>query len=157
MNKKILKRVLILLAVLTVVFGLMSCKKKESGIKTSVSIDVSKIFDHKADLNQDKADFVPEDGKILGKVTVVIEEDSSAIDQLKKACDENDIDYEISGSQYGDFVNGLGQIYSGDCGDWSGWMFKLNGEWAEKGADQTILNEGDEVEWVFICDYEADV
>ena len=59
MNNRILRKILLLVTVLMVVFAMASCKKKEEGIKTTVSIDVSKIFDHEADLNKDKADFVP--------------------------------------------------------------------------------------------------
>ena len=157
MNKRILRKILLLVTVLMVVFAMASCKKKEEGIKTTVSIDVSKIFDHEADLNKDKADFVPEDGMILKKVTVVIGKDSNALDQLREACEDNDVQIEVSESQYGKFVDGLGQIYSGDCGEWSGWMFKVNGKWAELGADATVLNENDEVEWVFVCDYNTDM
>ena len=139
MNNRILRKILLLVTVLMVVFAMASCKKKEEGIKTTVSIDVSKIFDHEADLNKDKADFVPEDGMILKKVTVVIGKDSNALDQLREACEDNDVQIEVSESQYGKFVDGLGQIYSGDCGEWSGWMFKVNGK------------------WVFVCDYNTDM
>ncbi len=157
MNNRILRKVLLLITVLMVVLAMVSCKKGEDGVKTTISINVSKIFDHEADLNQDKKDFVPEDGMILKKVTVVVKKDATALDQLREACDDNDVDIEVSESQYGKFVDGLGQIYSGDCGEWSGWMFKVNGKWAELGADATVLNENDEVEWVFVCDYNTDM
>ena len=89
MNNRILRKILLLVTVLMVVFAMASCKKKEEGIKTTISIDVSKIFDHEADLNKDKADFVPEDGMILKKVTVVIGKDSNALDQLREALSDD--------------------------------------------------------------------
>ena len=59
-------------------------------------------------------------------------------------------------SAYGKYVKGIAQIYSGDCGDMSGWMYTVNGEFAEVGCDAYSVQEGDEICWVFICDYLTD-
>ena len=60
--KKSWKRVLLAaLVVCAVLSGLVSCKKQEAKgeYKATVSIDCSKIWAHEADLNADKADYVP--------------------------------------------------------------------------------------------------
>ena len=136
--KKSWKRVLLAaLVVCAVLSGLVSCKKQEAKgeHKATVSIDCSKIWAHEADLNADKADYVPKDGVVLGETEVFFDAEDSA---------------------YGKYVKGIAQLYAGDCGDMSGWMYKVNGEFAEVGCDAYTVQEGDEICWVFICDYTTD-
>ena len=51
------------------------------------------------------------------------------------------------------YFNGIANIYAGDCGQFSGWMFFINGNLAELGASDTIINSNDVVEFRYIVDY----
>lgn len=161
MKKKLVcKRVLLaVLAICMVLAGLASCKKKEDAGEYAgkVAIDCSKIWDHEADLSAEKKDYVPEDGLILAETEVRFDEGETAWDLLQRACEEQEIQLDAEDSAYGKYVKGIGQIYSGDCGDMSGWMFQVNGAYAEAGCDAYELQEGDVVTWIFICDYETDM
>ena len=60
----------------------------------------------------------------------------------------NDIDIEIGGS--GDYVTSLMGVSEKDMADTTGWIFKVNGESGSLGADEVILEEGDEISWEFV-------
>lgn len=157
--KKSWKRVLLVaLVVCAVLSGLVSCKKQEAKgeYKATVSIDCSKIWAHEADLNADKADYVPKDGVVLGETEVFFDGEVTAYDLLQAVCQERKIQMDAEDSAYGKYVKGIAQLYAGDCGDMSGWMYKVNGEFAEVGCDAYTVQEGDEICWVFICDYLTD-
>lgn len=154
------KRALLLaVAMCMVLAGLAACKKEQPAgeFTGKVAIDCGKILDHQEDLAEEKADYVPEDGLILKETEVSFDAGETAWDLLQRACEQQDIHLDAEDSAYGKYVKGIGQIYSGDCGAMSGWLFKVNDTFAEVGCDAYEVQQGDVVTWVFICDYEADM
>lgn len=154
------KRILlVILAICMVLAGLVACRKEEGSGEYvgKVIISCEKIWDHEANLAAEKKDYVPEDGLILAETEVRFDEGETAWDLLQSACEEQEIQLDAEDSAYGKYVKGIGQIYSGDCGDMSGWMFQVNGVYAEESCDAYEMQEGDVITWMFICDYEADI
>ena len=43
------------------------------------------------------------------------------------------------------------------CGPLSGWMYRVNGEFPNKGCSDYELNDGDVIEWVYTCDLGQDI
>ncbi len=139
--------------------GLAACKKEQTTgeYACKLAIDCSKIWDHEADLAEEKKEYVPEDGMILAETEVYFDEGDTAYDLLSKVCEQQKIHMDAENSAYGKYVKGIAQIYSGDCGELSGWMFQVNGTYADVGCDVYELQEDDVITWIFICDYEADM
>ncbi len=55
------------------------------------------------------------------------------------------------------YVKGIKNIYEGDCGSLSGWLFLVNGEYATADAGSTILKENDAISFVYTCDGGEDI
>ncbi|KEO84507.1 S-layer homology domain-containing protein [Tumebacillus flagellatus] len=57
--------------------------------------------------------------------------------------------YKATTSQFGVFVDKIGDIAGKSINDNTSWLFWINGEAAQVGADQAELHDGDEVVWGF--------
>lgn len=55
------------------------------------------------------------------------------------------------------YIEGIGNLYEFDCGELSGWMYKVNGWFPNYGCSRYRLKSGDRVEWVYTCDLGRDV
>lgn len=123
------------------------------------TIECSTVFDNADLLNGAVVPYIPEDGFILREREVSFEEGESVADVLRRVCDENSIPLETSGVPGSGslYIEGIGHLYEFDCGSGSGWMYRVNGEYPNFGADAFILKAGDKVEWKYTCDFGADI
>lgn len=56
------------------------------------------------------------------------------------------------------YVEGIGNLYEFDCGNMSGWMYKVNDWFPNYGCSRYELKNGDTVEWQYTCyGYGADL
>ena len=55
------------------------------------------------------------------------------------------------------YVEGINYLYEFDGGQGSGWMYKVNGWFPNYGCSSYYLTDGEVIEWVYTCDYGADV
>lgn len=125
----------------------------------TISISCAAILPHVGDLAAATAELVPSDGWLLPPVETALEEGESVFDLLKRVCRDNKLHMEFSTSPvYGTaYIEGLCNLYEFDCGDGSGWMYSVNGEFPNYGCSQYTLKDGDVVAWVYTCDFGADV
>ena len=86
-------------------------------------------------------------------------EGESIFDVLKRVCRENKIHMEFSETPVyqSAYIEGIGNLYEFDCGEGSGWMYRVNGEFPNYGCSRYTLADDDTVEWVYTCDFGADV
>ena len=132
----------------------------ESPVPTcTVSISCATILEDPDRLNAEKVDLVPADGVLLAPAAVEFAEGESAFDVLKRVCRENKIHMEFSETPVyqSAYIEGIGNLYEFDCGEGSGWMYRVNGEFPNVGCSRYALADGDIVEWVYTCDFGADV
>ncbi len=94
-------------------------------------------------------EYAPADGVILAETEIRIPEGGSAFDQLAEATRIHRIQMEYDGTTAGAYVRGISYLYEYDFGNLSGWMYRVNGEFADVGASQYTLTEGDRVEWIY--------
>jgi len=94
-------------------------------------------------------EYASADGVILAETEIMIAEGGTAFDQLLEATRSNRIQMEYDGTVAGAYVRGIGYLYEYDFGNLSGWMYKVNGVFADVGCSQYTLREGDHVEWVY--------
>lgn len=102
-------------------------------------------------LSQDILETLPTDGVLLSERAYPISEGMTALAVLQEALRAQNISIEIKDG----YVNGIHSLRAGDCGDTSGWLFRVNGVLPSVGAGEYVLQPGDTVEWLYICDMNA--
>ena len=55
------------------------------------------------------------------------------------------------------YIEGIHNLYEFDCGELSGWMYRVNGWYPNSGCSRYQLKEGDQVEWIYTCDLGRDI
>ena len=125
----------------------------------TVSISCAAILENLDRLNAEKADLIPADGVLLAPTAVEFTEGESVFNVLKRVCRENKIHVEFSETPVyqSAYIEGIGNLYEFDCGEGSGWMYRVNDEFPNYGCSRYTLADGDTVEWVYTCDFGADV
>ena len=125
----------------------------------TVSISCAAILENLDRLNAEKADLIPADGVLLAPTAVEFTEGESVFNVLKRVCRENKIHMEFSETPVyqSAYIEGIGNLYEFDCGEGSGWMYRVNGEFPNYGCSRYTLADSDTVEWVYTCDFGADV
>ena len=153
-----MKRLLPLLLLLLLLSACGGQAQQTAGSCT-VSISCATILDNLDRLNAAKADFVPADGVILPEMETVFAEGESVFDVLQRVCRESGIAMESSWSPLYNsaYIEGIAQLYEFDCGELSGWMYSVNGEFPNYGCSGYTLQDGDVICWVYTCDLGEDV
>ncbi len=132
---------------------------KEKRLTVTLSVTCETILDNLDSFNPDKLEVLPEDGVIYEAKTVEFREGESAFDVLLREMKANEIHMEFSMVPLYDsnYIEGINNIYEFDCGELSGWMYKVNGRFPNYGSSRYALKDGDVVEWVYTCDLGRDV
>lgn len=123
------------------------------------SIECSTILNNLGDLDPDKLELVPSDGVILAPTQVEFYEGESVFDVLQRVCRENGIHVESSWTPVYNsaYIEGIHNLYEFDCGQLSGWMYRVNGWYPNYGCSRYQLAAGEVVEWRYTCDLGRDV
>ena len=125
----------------------------------TISISCSTILSNMSWLDPNKTELVPEDGWILKPVEVTYYEGESVFNILQRTCKQKKIHMEFENTPIYNsaYIEGINNLYEFDCGELSGWMYKVNGWFPNYGCSRYALMPGDLVEWVYTCDLGADV
>ena len=123
------------------------------------SIRCDTLLDNMDALDAEKRELVPEDGVVLPAVEATFYEGESVFDVLRRETKRAGIHMEyvdtpIYNSAY---IEGIGNLYEFDCGERSGWMYKVNDWFPNYGSSRYVLADKDVVLWVYTCDLGTDV
>lgn len=127
------------------------------------SVTCDTVFDNYDNLSDSlkNTDTVPSDGIILSATEYVLRKDDTVFDILDRALRYNKIHFDYSGSPNSTmeavYIKGINNIYEYDCGDLSGWMYSVNGEFPQCSCSDYVLSDGDVVEWKYTCDLGRDL
>ncbi|MBQ7598288.1 MAG: DUF4430 domain-containing protein [Clostridia bacterium] len=129
------------------------------GGECTFSVECATIFQHLDALAPGKLDALPSDGVILAAQSVSFSAGESVFDVLQRVCRENKIPMEASfvPLYHSAYVEGIHNLYEFDCGEGSGWMYRVNGWYPNYGCSRYMLKDGDTVEFRYTCDLGADV
>lgn len=107
----------------------------------------------------EKAAAIPTDGVIFPEQKVVFHEGESVFNVLVREMKKNKIHLEfVNTPVYNSaYIEGISNLYELDCGERSGWMYKVNGWFPNYGCSRYELKNGDKIEWVYTCDLGRDV
>jgi len=110
-------------------------------------------------LDKNKVDIVPKDGIIYAERVVTFYEGESVFNLLVREMKQNKIHMEFVNTPIYNsaYIEGIANLYEFDCGELSGWMYKVNGWFPNYGCSRYQLKPGDKVEWVYTCDLGKDV
>ncbi|NCC08470.1 MAG: DUF4430 domain-containing protein [Clostridia bacterium] len=131
--------------------GKINTSKAE--LTCTVEIRCDTILDNMENLTEGKNSYVPANGTILATSTLTFEEGETAFDVLKRACELADIQLEYAWTPVYDsyYIEGINQLYEFDCGNQSGWVYKVNGCSPNYGSSAYTLKNGDAVVWAYTC------
>ena len=125
----------------------------------TLSVRCDTIFNNLNWLEDGKADILPKDGIILAPIKAEFYEGESVFDVMLREMKKNKIHFEFVNTPVYDsvYIEGIANIYEFDCGELSGWMYKVNGSFPEYGCSKYTLKNGDVIEWMYTCDLGADI
>lgn len=125
----------------------------------TLSISCATILDHMDWLDPEKKDLVPEDGWILPPVTVTFYGGESVFNVLQRTCRQQSIhlEFDMPPLYNSAYIEGIHNLYQFDCGEQSGWMYKVNDWFPNYGCSRYALQDGDVICWVYTCAYGDDV
>lgn len=125
----------------------------------TLSVSCASILEHMDWLDPEKVELVPEDGVIFASRKVTFYEGENVFQLLKREMKDSKIHMEFEDTPVFNsaYIEGINNLYEFDCGELSGWMYKVNGWFPNYGCSRYQLKEGDVVEWVYTCDLGRDV
>ncbi len=128
----------------------------------TLSIRCDSVLEHYDQLDKalQSGEHIPKDGVILAETTYVLRDGDTVFDVLYRAVRHNQIQFEYQGADenlFGSvYVQGIQYLYEFSCGEHSGWVYRVNGEFPYYGCSQYRLQNGDVVEWIYTCDLGQD-
>ena len=125
----------------------------------TLSVRCDTILNNIEWLDSEKVDIVPKDGVIFAEKTVIFYEGESVFNLLVREMKRNKIHMEFENTPVYNsaYIEGIANLYEFDCGELSGWMYKVNDWFPNYGCSRYQLKAGDKVEWVYTCDLGNDV
>ena len=120
----------------------------------TIEIRCDTILNNMENLTAGKEGYVPSNGTILGTTQVTFYEGETVFDALSRVCSSAGIQLEYSWTPIYDsyYIEGINYLYEFDCGELSGWMYKVNGWFPNYGCSSYDLADGDTVVWCYTCE-----
>lgn len=131
----------------------------DAELTCTLSVRCDTVLKNIAWLDPVKRGIVPPDGVIFPETEVTFSDGESVFNILLREMKKNKIHLEfVNTPVYNSaYIEGIGNLYEFDCGELSGWLYKVNGSFPSYGCSRYKLNPGDKVEWVYTCDLGSDV
>lgn len=125
----------------------------------TLSVRCDTILQNIGWIDTEKVDIVPKDGVIFAEKSVTFYEGESVFNVLVREMKRNKIHMEFENTPIYNsaYIEGIANLYEFDCGELSGWMYKVNDWFPNYGCSRYQLKTGDRIEWVYTCDLGNDV
>ncbi len=135
----------------------------ESGPSATLSIECTTAAENRNLLPEELQSerYVPDDGYILAPVKLSVEEGESVYSLFVRAAKYFKIPFDAQGAEENPFgtvyIRGINQLYEFSCGELSGWMYSVNGEFPSVGCSAYYLSDGDVVRFMYTLDLGNDI
>ena len=112
-----------------------------------------------AELDPHKVELIPDDGVLFAAADVEFFEGESVFNVLQRTLKQNKQHLEFAQSPLYNsaYIEGICNLYQFDCGNLSGWMYRVNDWYPNYGCSQYALQAGDVIVWDYTCDLGADL
>ncbi len=132
---------------------------KDEKMTCTLSVICKTILNNMDKFNKNKLEVLPADGIIYKSQEVTFYEGESVFDVLLREMKKNKIhmEFEMTPIYNSNYIEGIHNIYEFDCGELSGWMYKVNGWFPNYGCSRYALKGGDVIEWIYTCDLGRDI
>ena len=119
----------------------------------TISISCASILEHMDLCDKEKVELVPADGWLLKPVEVTFKQGQSVFDVLQQVCKDNKLHMEFSMTPIYNsaYIEGIGNLYEFDCGEVSGWMYKVNGTVPMISCGKYKMDSGDNLVFYYVC------
>lgn len=127
--------------------------------KCILSVRCDTILNNMELLNSEKKNLIPKDGIIYAEKEVEFNDGETVFNVLLREMKQNKIHLEFVNTPVFKtaYIEGISNIYELDCGELSGWMYKVNGWFPNYGCSNYFVKNGDVIEWVYTCNLGIDV
>ena len=125
----------------------------------TLSVRCDTILNNLNWLDSNKTSFVPSSGIIFPPTRVTFYEGESVFNVLAREMKKNNIHLEFMSTPIYNsaYIEGIANLYEYDCGELSGWMYRVNGVFPTYGCSRHTLKPDDKIEWLYTCDLGADI
>lgn len=133
--------------------------EEEKTLSCSLSVRCDTILNNMENLTPEKVQLVPENGTILPVIELEFSEGDTVFDVLERELKNRKIHFEFSKVSMYDstYIEGIGNLYEFDCGNLSGWIYRVNGKTPSVGCSQYQLKNGDKIEFLYTCNMGRDL
>jgi len=137
--------------------------KENQGVSTAatctLSVRCTTILDNLDRFDNSKLQILAADGVIFPATMVTFNQGESVFNVLQREMKKAGIHLEFTTVPVynSNYIEGIGNIYELDCGELSGWVYKVNGLVPNYGCSRYQLQDGDVVEFVYTCNMGRDV
>ncbi|MEG2679574.1 MAG: DUF4430 domain-containing protein [Oscillospiraceae bacterium] len=131
----------------------------EVPLTCTLSVRCDTLLDHLDSLDEAKRELVPADGVVFPETEVTFYAGETVFNVLQREMKRGKIHLEFTSTPlyHSAYIEGIQNLYEFDCGELSGWTYKVNSWFPNYGCSRYELQQGDKVEWVYTCDRGGDV
>lgn len=106
-------------------------------------------------LSDEKRALLPENGEIIGLCEVGFNAGESVFNILTRTIQERKLhlDFSETPAYNSAYIKGISNLYELDCGEFSGWLYTVNGKSPDVGYSQYKPEHGDSISFVYTCDW----
>lgn len=140
--------------------GSAKTKKETKSKKLSCKLTIScKTALDSSELQDSKRKVLPANGVLYGTKEVEFQKGDSVYDVLRRETKKSGIHMEsVKSPGYNtQYIKGIGNLYEFDCGDLSGWMYKVNGAFPNYGCSGYTVKNGDDIQFLYSCELGDDI
>lgn len=132
---------------------------EDDNLTCSLYVRCDTLLDNLQNLDESKALIVPRDGIIFAGENVEIYQGESVFNVLVREMKKNKIHLEFTKTPgYNSaYIEGIGNLYEFDCGELSGWLYKVNGQTPGCGCSSYMVEDGDVIEFLYSCNLGVDI
>jgi hypothetical protein len=125
----------------------------------TVTVRCDTVLNNMGRLNKEKVELVPKDGVIFLQTAITFNEGENVFNALQREMKRAKIHMAFRATPLYNsaYIEAIHNLYEFDCGELSGWMYKVNGQFPAYGCSRYLLKDGDEIEWLYTCDLGRDI
>lgn len=121
----------------------------------TLSVRCDDVLSNMDKLAAGKETIIPENGILYPETKIEFTEGESVFDVLYRVLREEKIHFEyVNTPMYNSvYIEGIGNLYEFDCGDMSGWVYRVNGVKPNVGCSQYQVRSGDVITISYTCNF----